>query len=178
MPTPENPRGPSPDGPQVGPLPPELAAYLEEQEVCCLMQATDQGTAFVIKLPRFEIESVRDWMPVELSHELYQHPAAPVIRTLVTLYDQPHLPLALETFTNIEDPAQRAEFAALGKQRSIPLLFYDEELSPQLSKLIASARPAAIREILADADRVRAAIALDLFDFDAAKAAVMAATRL
>src|SRR6266508_3816601 len=92
------------------PLPPELAEFLREKDVACLMQATDQGTAFVLKLPTQDIESARGRVVIQLRHELYAHPAAPVIRTLLTLYDQPERPLALETFTNIDDENQRSEF--------------------------------------------------------------------
>jgi hypothetical protein len=37
-----------------GELPPELAEFLRHQEYACLTQATDKGTAFVLKLPRVE----------------------------------------------------------------------------------------------------------------------------
>jgi hypothetical protein len=69
------------------PLLPELAAFLRGQEVACLMQPTTQGTAFVIKLAGREIASVRGRVPIHLRHELYSHPAAPVIRTVLTVYD-------------------------------------------------------------------------------------------
>src|SRR5687767_5470891 len=85
------------------PLPAELAEFLRDTEIACLMQETDQGTAFVIKLPARDIDSARGTVPIHLRHELHIHPAAPVIRTILVIYDQPEVPLALETFTNIED---------------------------------------------------------------------------
>src|SRR6266487_3433819 len=88
------------------PLPADLAEFLRDKDVACLMQATDQGTAFVLKLPSDDIESARGQMTIQLRHELYAHPAAPVIRTVLFLYDQPERPLALEVFTNIEDETQ------------------------------------------------------------------------
>jgi hypothetical protein len=95
------------------PLPPELAAFLRDQDIVCLMQGTDQGTVFVIKLSTPDIESARGRVPIHLRHELYAHPNAPVIRTTLCIYDQPEAPLALETFTNIADENQRNDFAAL-----------------------------------------------------------------
>src|SRR5947207_3334360 len=109
-------------------LPEDLAEFLRNQNIACLMQGTDQGTAFVLKLPTEDIESARGQMAIQLRHELYAHPAAPVIRTLLILYDQPDRPFALETFTNIEDEDQRSNFAALSHQEALLLLFYDEEL--------------------------------------------------
>src|SRR6266487_3780223 len=88
------------------PLPPELAEFLRDRDVACLMQGTDQGTAFVIKLPAHDIDTARGRVPIRLRHELYAHPTAPVIRTTLHIYDRPQAPLALETFTNIEDEDQ------------------------------------------------------------------------
>src|SRR6266498_3213964 len=123
------------------PLQPELAEFLRDKDVACLMQGTDQGTAFVLKLPTEDIESARGRVTIQLRHELYAHPAAPVIRTLLMLYDQPDRPLALETFTNIEDEDQRSNFAALSHQEALLLLFYDEELSHRLTKVVPQSDP-------------------------------------
>jgi hypothetical protein len=70
---------------------PDLAAFLATQDVACLMHETTDGTAHVIKLPAVEIESVRCTVPIQVRHELYAHPAAPVIRSVITIYDQPEL---------------------------------------------------------------------------------------
>src|SRR5690348_4905572 len=85
------------------PLTPDLAAFLRTQDVACLMHETNEGTAHVIKLPAAEIDSVRGRVPIQVRHELYAHPAAPVIRSVITIYDQPARPLALETMTNIAE---------------------------------------------------------------------------
>src|SRR5947207_7437498 len=100
------------------PLPPELAEFLRSQAIACLMQGTDQGTAFVIKLPSQDIESARGTVPIHMRHELYAHAAAPVIRTILVIYDQPGTPLALETYTNIQDEDQRSNFATLSQQEA------------------------------------------------------------
>src|SRR5437588_8980375 len=77
------------------PLPPDLAAFLATRPVACLMYETNEGTAHVIKLPYQEIASVRGQVPIQVRHELYAHPQAPVIRTVLTICDQPASPLAL-----------------------------------------------------------------------------------
>src|SRR5262245_41993527 len=109
-------------------LPPELAAFLQDQRYACLTHATNQGTVLVLKTPRSEIESVRGTVPIQVRHELHRHPSAPVIRMVVTIYDQPTRPLAFDTFINVADPEQRDDFAALASQTELHLLFYDEQL--------------------------------------------------
>jgi hypothetical protein len=158
------------------PLLPELAAFLRGQEVACVMQATNQGTAFVIKLAGREIASVRGRVPIHLRHELYSHPAAPVIRTVLTVYDQPERPLALETFTNAEQPDQREDFARLASQDQLPLLFYDEQLAHRLSKVVPYQDEGQVGEILRQADGLLAAIPSERFSFERAKLAVMRQT--
>src|SRR5215211_5074862 len=123
------------------PLPPELAVFLRDQNIACLMQGTNQGTVFVIKLPTPDIESARGRVPIQLRHELYAHPNAPVIRTTLHIYDQPEAPLALETFTNIKDENQRSDFAALAQQEAFFLLFYDEQLAHTLTKVVPQSTP-------------------------------------
>lgn len=155
------------------PLLPELAAFLRRHEVACLMQPTTQGTAFVIKLAGREIASVRGRVPIHLRHELYSHPAAPVIRTVLTVYDQPERPLALETFTNAEQPDQREDFARLASQDQLLLLFYDEQLRHRLSKIVPYDDDGRVGEILRRADSLVAAIPPEWFSFERAKLAVM-----
>jgi len=159
-------------------LPPELAAFLVGEPLACLLHETDQGSAFVIKAPARDIEGLRGRLPIHLRHELYDHPAAPVICTVLTLYDRPETPLALESFTNVGDLQQRAEFAALATQAQLILLFYDETLAHRLTKLVPHRQAEDIPAIVATADRLAAAIPADHFDFDRAKADVLATTGL
>lgn len=140
------------------------------------MQATDQGTAFVIKLSGADIASVRGRVPIGLRHELYAHPAAPVVRTVIRIYDQPGRPLVLETYTNVEDEQQRADFAALVEQDRLLLLFYDEDLAHRLSKVVPHRDPETVRLMVERTAQLLAAIPPEQRDFDAAKRAVMEAT--
>lgn len=160
------------------PLSTELAAFLRETEYACLMEATDKGTAFVLKAPAVDIQSVHGTVPIGIRYELYAHRAAPVIRTVVTIVDQPEYPLAFETFTNIDDSHQRSTFAALSEQEQLYLLFYDETLAHRLTKVVPHNDPAVISHIVEQADQLYGAIDIYEYDFDTAKAAVIAATEL
>jgi hypothetical protein len=142
------------------------------------MQATTEGTVFVIKLPAHEIASVAGRVPVHLRHELYSHPAAPVIRTVLTIYDQPARPLALEMFTNVEQADQREDFARLAEQYQLPLLFYDELLTHRLSKVVPYHDGGKVVAILRRANGLLATIPPDRFSFERAKSAVMHGTSL
>jgi hypothetical protein len=159
-------------------LPPELAEFLRHADVACLMEATSQGTAFVIKLPDAEIVSVGGTIPIGLSHELYAHPNAPVIRTLLRIFDQPDSHLALETYTNVADNDQRANFAALGSQETLILLFYDEQLAHRLTKVVPQSDPKETERVLAYAERLLATIPQDYYNFDEAKETVIRITKL
>lgn len=154
-------------------LPPELAAFLRTQDYACLTQGTDQGTVFVLKAPRREIESLRGTVPIQLRHELHQHPSAPVIRMVVTIYDQPASPLAFDTFINVDDPAQGMDFLNLAALDELRFLFYDESLSHRLTKTVANRRPEDIVRIVSEALTLRFSIPEEQFNFDRAKAAVM-----
>jgi hypothetical protein len=159
-------------------LPPELAAFLKDHTYACVPHAMDIGTAFVMKVPGSDIQSVRGVVPVLLHQELYAHPAAPVIRLIFTIYDQPEQPLALETFINITDEEQRTDYAALANQPALPLLFFDEALTHQLTKVVPFHNQQDSAALLQTADRLLLLIPERERDFDAAKAAVIRTTQL
>src|SRR5215210_3902893 len=117
-------------------LPPELAAFLRLQQYAALLHATDLGTALVVKAPGHEIASVHGRVPIGFNHELYAHPASPVIRMVTRIYDQPARPLAFETFVNVGDPDQRADYQALARQDELVMLFYDQAVTHALSKRV------------------------------------------
>src|SRR5438105_1903381 len=94
-------------------LPAALAAFLAGESYAMVTEASDQGTIYVIKAPRTDIDSVRGNVPIEVRHELHQHELAPVIRTVVKIYDQPERPLGFETFINVAEAEQWGDFAQL-----------------------------------------------------------------
>jgi hypothetical protein len=159
-------------------LPAELADFLRSKDVACLMHETNRGTVFVVKLPASETQSLSGRVPMQIRHELYDHPSAPVIRTVIRIYDRPDNPVGLETFTNVEQEDQRADFARLAGQQHIFLLFYDEALKHRLSKGMENVDPEIIECIVEEADGLRAGIRPELYDFDRAKADVVAGTSL
>jgi hypothetical protein len=159
-------------------LPPELADFLRDKEYACLLWGTDQGSVFVAKAPAREIQSLRGNIPVRILHQLYEHPQAPVIRTVITWYDQPTQPLALETFINVADPQQRTDFTDLANQQELRFLFYDRALRHRLSKLVRNPDPETITQIAQTAERLQATIPEESFDFDAAKADIIKRTFL
>src|SRR5687767_3645935 len=91
-------------------LPPDLAAFLREQHYAMMPQASDRGTLLVVKAPEQATCGLPERVPIHLRYEFYDHPAAPVIRMLLHIYDQPRAPLAFETFFNVADPEQRTDF--------------------------------------------------------------------
>ncbi|HCF99681.1 MAG TPA: hypothetical protein DEV93_03965 [Chloroflexi bacterium] len=160
-------------------LPPELADFLRRADrYACVTQATDQGTAFVLKVPGRELTTLRGTMPIGLRHELYEHPSAPVIRTVLTIMDRRQGPLKLESFINVAEEDQRADFAALADREQLLLLFYDEQMQHRLTKMVPYPERSEVPTILARADELRAAILPRRFDFNKAKAAVMQRTTL
>lgn len=171
---------PHPSGPfHPTPLPPELTAFLKDQgPYACLTQATDQGTAYLLKAPASEIARARGTVPMFVRHQLFGLPSAPVIRTVLTLYDVPQHPLRFESFINVAADDQRADFAALANQDQLLLLFYDEQFRHRLSKLIPAGLDRSIPEMLDRAERLRKAIPPWRYDFDTAKEAVLRTTEL
>jgi len=162
-------------------LPPELADFLGRAgDFACLTNATDRGTAFVVKAPAFELAGLRGTFPIGLRHELYSHPSAPVIRTILSLYDRPQHPLRVESFINVAEPDQRADFAALAAQKEFLIVFYDQDMRHRLSKRVPyrAADRAEVPRILARAQEFLAAITVGAFDFDKAKADVLLHTTL
>jgi hypothetical protein len=161
-------------------LPPELVAFLRAHEYACLTQLTDQGTVYLCKARDADLETLAGPFPIQLEHELYRLPQAPVIRALLTLWDRPSAPLRLESFTNVRDLAQREELAALTDQTTALLLFYGEAARFHRAKRIAlhQDQRAQLTRLLAAAEQHAAGIPPGRYDFDAAKAAVVDGTTL
>jgi hypothetical protein len=99
-----------------------------------------------------------------------------VIRTVIRWYDQPRSPLALESYTNVEDPQQRADFQDLSRRDRLRFLFYDASFQHRLSKVVPNPDRAIIAQITTAADGLRARIPSARYDFDTAKRDVMERT--
>jgi len=168
--------------PSVDALPPDLTAFLAARRLGCLLIGTESGSVFVIKAPADDIEGLRGPLPVLLRQELYRYRTAPVIRLLLRLYDRfhdrPPSSLAFESFVNVDDEGQRADYGELARQAAIDLYFYDEALRHRLSKRVANSLREDVPLVIITALRLRARIADDRFDFDRAKDAVLARTSL
>ena len=91
----------------------------------------------------------------------------------VRIYGKPNNPLAFDTFINFGDPQQRAWYAALANQENLYMLFYDESLRHQLTKVVNNFGKEEVSGVLKQADELLSAIPRELFDYDKAKAAVM-----
>ncbi len=126
-----------------------------------------------IKVPKSDIDSAHGNVPIRVRHELLTHPAAPVIRMVVTIYDRARHPLALETFINVEDTDQREYYQALADQDTLLMLFYDETVTYRLTKGVENPFKDQIKQIVSKADELFAAIPKETFDFDKAKADVI-----
>lgn len=161
-------------------LPPDLAEFIRADSdlYLALFHTTARGTILVVKAPAIEIPGLRGPLPISIQHELYAHPAAPVIRTLIGLHDQPDDPLKLETFTNVDDPDQRMAFAAIAEQNALPFVIVDETAITRLIKQAPNTTAPHIPGLLAAADQLRRRIGAAAFDFDLAKAAVQEVTSL
>lgn len=132
----------------------------------------------IIKAPAREIESVRGTVQIELRHELYQHPTAPVIRIITVIHDQPDSALALESFINVQEEQQRSDYEALANQDRVHLLFFDGQLQHRLTKTVGTFDRDTILRVLDQADAICAAIPRENYDFDRAKAGVLRTIKL
>ena len=159
-------------------LPAELAEAIKGDDYACLTLATNRGTALVAKLPGTEIEGLRGTFPIQMRHELFGHPASPVIRLTATLFDDPDQPFLLETFINVDEEDQRNDYAAFADQDEIPLLFYDRQHHHRLAKTVGNGSRDRIPAILQGAEELLAAIPTSARDFERAKADVMLSVHL
>lgn len=159
-------------------LPPELAEFLRTRERAALLQGSDQGTVLIVKLPGREIEAMPNPVAIHIRQELYRHEQAPVIRLVISIYDRPRRPLALESFVNVGDPFQRRDYEGLTRQDQLYMLFYDEALEQRLAKVVPHPGRHDVYRVLREADALLRLIPPERFDFDRAKEAVIAQTRL
>ena len=158
-------------------LPKELEEFLRQSEKYVLIaNASDQGTVYVVKAPEQDIASVRGNVPMRVTHELHRESEAPVIRSVVKIYDDPRHPLALETFTNVRDEEQRRNFSLLSDQSKYIFTFYNEHLTHRLTKLMDNTHGEKTAEIFRQALLASSLIPDHQYNFDRAKVAVIRRT--
>src|SRR5436305_15005959 len=114
-------------------LPPELAAFLREQRYAAILHGSNLGTILVAKVPTPDLRTLGGRMPISQEHQLFDHIASPVIRMVTRFHDRPLTPLFLETFVNVGDPDQRADYDVLSRHDELEMLFYDEAVTHQLT---------------------------------------------
>jgi hypothetical protein len=155
------------------PLPEPLETFRRPIRYAVMNHATTDGAVLIVKCPRQEIEHMRGHLPIAITWELHRAPWAPVVRLVVTVYDdQPH-PFMLETFFNVADPEQLANLRDLIDTDRVRVLFYDETCTHRLSKIVTQAVEPARDEIVSQALRILAQIAPEAFNFERAKALVI-----
>jgi hypothetical protein len=159
--------------PGAGELPADLADFLREPTFACVPELTDRGAILVAKAPGVLIDEMPVRVPILLTSQLYRHPAAPVVRLVTAIYDRPYDPLKLESFLNVQNERQRQILEALAQQDDLPLVFYDEVLSPRRTKIVRI-EPAVYAELYEQALVFLDEIPPRQFDFDHAKATVIA----
>lgn len=121
---------------------------------------------------------------MQLTHELYPLPMAPVLRTLMQLYltpdaDEDNLPVVtLEMFTNVGDDAQAQEFQALTAQAALDLYIYDQHYVLCKAQRFSYSQGVQARWLLAQARYLYAQTSSSEFDFEAAKSYVLERLRL
>ena len=167
---------------QQPPLPPELSPevvdYLSTRDVAATLVTTGEGTALVVFAPDRELAAITGEVPVGVAPELHLTESAPVIRFVTRLFDVPDDPLVFEAFIDPGDPEQRAQFAALTEQETLPILLYGHDLD-QVARTelpIPQERGRELGTMLAHAEAWVRGIPRGGYDFAEAKDAVIAQT--
>jgi hypothetical protein len=158
--------------PQIA-LPPELQAFLADHAYACVSQQTSDGTVLVVKIPSQDIESCRGRQQILVRYELYTTAHGPALRLLLAIHDVPGAPLKMETFCNVGDPVQLAEYRDLLSRAALRVLFYDEALEHRLSKVIPQPSDPATEALIPEALTLLKRTDPSLLDFDKAKAIIV-----
>jgi hypothetical protein len=162
-----------------GELPPELAERLRaEGPYAAMLWGTDHGSAYVLKLPGHDLDRLPKRVPVQVQHELWNPPTAPVIRTVLQIHDQPQSSIVLEVFTNPAEQDQRAEFVGLSTHMQTLLMLYDEQAQHRRTIVIAPTEPATVALILTQAEAALGGRTPTHDEFMTAKQAVTERTSL
>ncbi len=155
----------------------EVAEFLSGHDVAAVLATVGKDTALVVLAPTPETASIAG-VPVGIVPELHLRERAPVIRLVAKFYDVPDDPIMFETFVDAGDPAQRARFAAITDQPSLPILLYDHALVRVDTKHLAIPEESAheLGQLLARAEAWVRSTPRGAYDFEEAKQEVIAET--
>ena len=98
--------------------------------------ATTDGAVLIVKMPARDINGVRGRLPIAVTYDLHRTPWAPVVRLIMTIYDDSPYPLLFETFFNIADAEQLRNLEDLTAANALRILFYDENCTHRLNKIV------------------------------------------
>lgn len=138
-----------------------------------LIHGSSAGPLLVVKMPGHEIEGIKGRLPICLAYELHRRPSSPVIRMLLVIHDGAEYPLTLEMFINPDDEEQAADFEAFALAEEVRAIFYDEQLTHRLTKVMAQQPDSERESMLTAARRLLMAIPVHERNFDRAKVEVM-----
>lgn len=157
-------------------LPEETKEFLRQtgpEEYVMITGAFEHGVVHIVKTPGADIEGMHANVPMEIIHELHEAPEAPVIRSVVKIYDDLRRPLALEAFTNVRNEEQCQNFATLASQPAYIFLFYDESLQHRLTKFVVNTHGEQTVSLFQNALLASSHIPDEQYNFDQAKEAVI-----
>ena len=156
-------------------LPPELDELLRPLTYALVTTGSTLGPVLIAKAPWEDIDACRGPRKIILTNELHEYPGGPVLRLVLTIEDPASGPLVLETFCNIAELDQLADWRSLLAADELRLVFFDEQHRCRLGKLIPQAPDADRAAIIPRALEILARTDPRELDFTAAKAACMAA---
>lgn len=162
-------------------LPPDLAAFLREQDYCCLpTPSAGGGTCLIVKMPTVRLGEMTMPVPVQIKFMTYHCATSPVIRTILVVNDRPNDPLYLEFFTNVGSDDDVRDFKGLLHDERVVIYYFDAQLHHRYTGFIAvpHAWRLGLPSILASAQRDLAAIPLERRDFELAREEVIDRTNL
>jgi hypothetical protein len=99
---------------------------------------------------------------------LYSHPAAPVIRLVLSIEDRWGSAWVLETFVNAADMDDHQQLSALSQQDHVDATFYDETLSHRLTKRVGDVDLSGLSDTLREAAELCGNIPRERYDFASA----------
>lgn len=159
-------------------LPVETFVYLLQHDRAGMLQETSLGQAFVLKLPDYEIDSTRGFVPVGLRRELISHPRAPVIFTTLTIYDDPDDPLEIGMAVDVRQEHQAHSFRSLALQTDFRIIMFDQNMRHALTKFVPHTPDGRVYRLVDYARQIGAMIPAERYNFDEALQAVLRQRRI